>query len=88
MTHCMVLIGGSPRHKMIKFVHNNHIEDFCRQTYLSAKKAGWSPEELAEHMYLTRQSVLKWEGAQSIPHDEAHRLRKAAICKGFRGILN
>ena len=31
------------------------------------KKAGWSQEELAEQMYVTRQSVSKWEGAQSVP---------------------
>ncbi len=31
------------------------------------KKSGWSQEELAEQMNVTRQSVSKWEGAQSIP---------------------
>ena len=31
------------------------------------KKAGWSQEELAERLSVTRQSVSKWEGAQSIP---------------------
>lgn len=31
------------------------------------KKAGWSQEELANQMGVTRQSVSKWEGAQSIP---------------------
>ncbi|MBE5938406.1 MAG: helix-turn-helix transcriptional regulator [Lachnospiraceae bacterium] len=31
------------------------------------KKCGWSQEELAEKMGVTRQSVSKWEGAQSIP---------------------
>lgn len=31
------------------------------------KKAGWSQEELAEKMNVTRQSVSKWEGAQSLP---------------------
>ena len=31
------------------------------------KKAGWSQEELAERMDVTRQSVSKWEGAQSVP---------------------
>lgn len=31
------------------------------------KKAGWSQEELAEQMNVTRQSVSKWEGGQSIP---------------------
>lgn len=31
------------------------------------KKNGWSQEELAEKMHVTRQSVSKWEGAQSVP---------------------
>ena len=31
------------------------------------KKSGWSQEELAGQMNVTRQSVSKWEGAQSIP---------------------
>ncbi len=31
------------------------------------KKAGWSQEELAEQMNVSRQSVSKWEGAQAIP---------------------
>jgi len=31
------------------------------------KKNGWSQEELAEKMKVTRQSVSKWEGAQSVP---------------------
>ena len=31
------------------------------------KKAGWSQEELAEQLDVTRQSVSKWEGAQSVP---------------------
>lgn len=31
------------------------------------KKAGWSQEELAERMNVSRQSISKWEGAQSIP---------------------
>ena len=34
---------------------------------LLRKKAGWSQEELAEQLNVTRQSVSKWEGAQSIP---------------------
>ena len=32
------------------------------------KKAGWSQEELAGRLGVTRQSVSKWEGAQSV-HD-------------------
>ena len=31
------------------------------------KKNGWSQEELAEKMDTSRQSVSKWEGAQSVP---------------------
>ena len=31
------------------------------------KRSGWSQEELAEKMHVSRQSVSKWEGAQSVP---------------------
>lgn len=31
------------------------------------RKSGWSQEELAEQMNVSRQSVSKWEGAQSVP---------------------
>ena len=31
------------------------------------KKAGMSQDELAEQMDVSRQSVSKWEGAQSVP---------------------
>ena len=31
------------------------------------KKNGWSQEELAEKLSVSRQAVSKWEGAQSIP---------------------
>ena len=31
------------------------------------KKAGWSQEDLAEKLGVTRQSVSKWEGTQSVP---------------------
>ena len=31
------------------------------------KKNGWSQEELAEQLAVSRQSVSKWEGAQSVP---------------------
>ena len=31
------------------------------------KKAGWSQEELADKLGVSRQSVSKWEGAQSVP---------------------
>ena len=31
------------------------------------KKNGWSQEELAEKLDVSRQSISKWESAQSIP---------------------
>ena len=31
------------------------------------KKNGWSQEDLAEKLEVSRQSISKWEGAQSIP---------------------
>ena len=31
------------------------------------KKNGWSQEELAELLDVSRQSVSKWESAQSVP---------------------
>ncbi|MBR5015014.1 MAG: helix-turn-helix transcriptional regulator, partial [Bacteroidales bacterium] len=31
------------------------------------KKLGWSQEELAEKMNVSRQAVSKWEGAQTVP---------------------
>ena len=31
------------------------------------KKNGWSQEELADKLGVSRQSVSKWEGAQSVP---------------------
>ena len=31
------------------------------------KKNGWSQEELADKLSVSRQSVSKWEGAQSVP---------------------
>lgn len=34
------------------------------------KKAGWSQEELASQLGVSRQSVSKWEGAQSVPDME------------------
>ena len=31
------------------------------------KKNGWSQEELADKLGISRQSVSKWEGAQAVP---------------------
>lgn len=42
------------------------------------KKAGWSQEELAEKLDVSRQSVSKWEAAQSVP-DMAKILRLSAL---------
>ena len=42
------------------------------------KKNGWSQEELAEKMDVSRQSISKWEGAQSVP-DMARILRLSEI---------
>ena len=40
---------------------------FADKLILLRKKAGWSQEELADQMNVTRQSVSIWEGAQSVP---------------------
>ena len=40
---------------------------FADKLILLRKKADWSQEELADQMNVTRQSVSKWEGAQSVP---------------------
>ena len=42
------------------------------------KRNGWSQEELAEKMDVSRQSISKWEGAQSVP-DMARILRLSEI---------
>ena len=42
------------------------------------KRNGWSQEELAEKMNVSRQSVSKWESAQSVP-DLARVLQLSAI---------
>lgn len=42
------------------------------------KKNGWSQEELAEKLSVSRQAVSKWESAQSVP-DLQRVLRMAEI---------
>ena len=42
------------------------------------KKNGWSQEELAEKLDVSRQSISKWEGAQSVP-DLARLIQLAEI---------
>lgn len=42
------------------------------------KKSGWSQEELAERMDVSRQSISKWESAQSVP-DMARILRLSEL---------
>ena len=42
------------------------------------KKNGWSQEDLAEKMEVSRQSISKWEGAQSVP-DMARILRLSEL---------
>ena len=42
------------------------------------KKSGWSQEELAEMLDVSRQSISKWEGAQSVP-DMARIIRLSEI---------
>lgn len=45
-------------------------DDTRRQNHKSTQKGGWSQDELASKLNVTRQSVSKWEGAQSIPDME------------------
>lgn len=40
---------------------------FADKVIALRKKAGWSQEELAERLNVSRQSVSKWESAQSVP---------------------
>ncbi len=43
---------------------------FADKVIALRKKAGWSQEELAEQLDVSRQSVSKWESAQSVPDIE------------------
>lgn len=51
------------------------------------KKAGWSQEELAEKLGVTRQSVSKWEGAQSIPDMEKILMLSRLFCVSTDALL-
>lgn len=56
----------------MSYEHNNQLNRrmnmiFADKLILLRKKVGWSQEELADQMNVTRQSVSKWEGAQSVP---------------------
>ena len=43
---------------------------FAEKLIQLRKKSGWSQEELAEQMNVTRQSVSKWEGGSVCPGPE------------------
>lgn len=66
----MVKIGSMQPRKLLCFMYNKYKEEtkmiFADKLIQLRKKSGWSQEELAEQMNVTRQSVSKWEGAQSI----------------------
>ena len=47
---------------------------------LLRKKAGWSQEDLAEQLGVSRQSISKWESAQSVP--DLKRILDIADCFG------
>lgn len=48
---------------------NNEVNEMNLADKISVlrKRKGWSQEELAEQLHVTRQSVSKWESAQSVP---------------------
>ena len=43
------------------------------------KKKGWSQEELAEKLDISRQSVSKWESASSLPDIDKIIDRKSVV---------
>jgi len=43
---------------------------FAEKLKAERKKKGWSQEELAEKLYVSRQSVSKWENGQNYPSIE------------------
>ena len=50
------------------------------------KKSGWSQEELAEMLDVSRQSISKWEGAQSVP-DMARIIRLSENLRRQHGLF-
>ena len=57
---------------MLKYRGKNQTDgrinmSFADKLIMLRKKEGWSQEELAFRMGVTRQSVSKWEGEQSLP---------------------
>ena len=50
------------------------------------KKNGWSQEELAEKMEVSRQSISKWESAQSVP-DMGRLVRLSEVFGDFYDFL-
>ncbi len=67
----MATVGGMLLKKLICFKHKYRqgviIMIFADKLIQLRKKNGWSQEDLANQMNVSRQSVSKWEGAQSIP---------------------
>ena len=51
----------------IRLPRRRHTMTFSDKLIALRKKAGWSQEELAERLNVSRQSVSKWESAQSMP---------------------
>ena len=49
---------------------------------LLRKKEGWSQEELAEQLGVSRQAVSKWESARSVP-ELCYRFRKLRVSHVF-----
>lgn len=63
-----ILIDFGHATKQIKIDQGRKIEMILADKIINErKKNGWSQEELAEKLSVSRQSVSKWEGAQAIP---------------------
>lgn len=44
--------------------------DFSNKLKIEREKRGWSQEELAQKLYVSRQSVSKWENGKNYPNIE------------------